>query len=302
MSGDGSLLAAIEAQDYSRTQELLFGSWQNLWLRYVNPNSKNEDGETALHRAALKGNEAISRLLITARADVGAKRSFMGEPAGESILHYAIRGQWVGAILDQKVATICKLLIEAKADPNVKDENGVSPLHSAAWAGNEVAMRELLDAKADPNAKDHRGITVLIDASEKCDRETCRLLLDFKIDPNARAQDGATALLKAAEGCNEEVLRLLLDVKANPLVQDDDGCTALHFAAIKGEVSVGRILIDAKVDPNAITKYSDTALHKAALCGNGYFCTLLLEAKATPTVRSLRDLQLLIMLKNDIMM
>jgi hypothetical protein len=56
-----------------------------------------------------------------------------------------------GAVLRQHTK-VMKLLLEAKADPNIPDDNGVLPLHTAAIYGNQEAISMLLDYGAKVNA------------------------------------------------------------------------------------------------------------------------------------------------------
>ncbi|AQT78935.1 hypothetical protein B1R94_06140 [Mycolicibacterium litorale] len=44
-------------------------------------------------------------------------------------------------------------------DPNVRDHDGATPLHHAAWSGDVDLIRRLLDAGADPALVDHRHRT-----------------------------------------------------------------------------------------------------------------------------------------------
>ena len=50
-------------------------------------------------------------------------------------------------------------LLDADADPNLKDINGQTPLHFAAEKGHALAMAVLLGAGAEPNVKDNNGLT-----------------------------------------------------------------------------------------------------------------------------------------------
>ena len=51
------------------------------------------------------------------------------------------------------------VLLGLKADPNVKDERGRTPLHSAFLLGNKPIARLLLQVKADPTIRDGWGCT-----------------------------------------------------------------------------------------------------------------------------------------------
>jgi hypothetical protein len=51
---------------------------------------------------------------------------------------------------------------EFPEDPNIRDDDGATPLHHAAWSGELHLIRRLLEAGADPNLVDHRfGTTPL---------------------------------------------------------------------------------------------------------------------------------------------
>jgi hypothetical protein len=51
---------------------------------------------------------------------------------------------------------------EFPEDPNIRDDDGATPLHHAAWSGDLDLIRRLLEAGADPNLVDHRfGTTPL---------------------------------------------------------------------------------------------------------------------------------------------
>jgi ankyrin repeat protein len=58
-------------------------------------------------------------------------------------------------------AQIIKLLIANGADPNLHDDNGLTPLMALTTYGNMEAARVLLDAGAQANAKDNEGMTAL---------------------------------------------------------------------------------------------------------------------------------------------
>lgn len=53
----------------------------------ANPNATDLHAATALHTAAMRGNERIVKLLLKSRADI-----FLKENDGNTPLHYAIAG------------------------------------------------------------------------------------------------------------------------------------------------------------------------------------------------------------------
>jgi hypothetical protein len=59
--------------------------------------------------------------------------------------------------VDKGDETAMRLLLDHKADVNVKDDEGMTALHWAAQNGQKAVVRPLLDHKADVNAKDNEG-------------------------------------------------------------------------------------------------------------------------------------------------
>lgn len=109
--------------------------------------SKNNNGLTLLHYAAVIGRKDMVEWLLDHNADVNAR-----DNNGLTPLHYA-------AAIGLK--EIPELLLAHKADVNAKDNNGLTPLHYAANFGRQEVPELLLASKADANAKDHNGLTPL---------------------------------------------------------------------------------------------------------------------------------------------
>jgi uncharacterized protein len=109
--------------------------------------------ESPLMMAALKGHLDLVRKLIARDADVNKP--------GWTALHYAA----TGAHLD-----IMALLLDDNAYIDAESPNGTTPLMMAAQYGNAQAVQLLLDAGADPSLKNQLGLTA-IDFANRADRE-----------------------------------------------------------------------------------------------------------------------------------
>lgn len=98
-------------------------------------------GDTLLHVAAVAHDLTLGRALLEARADVRARNRRGAEP-----LHYACDDDpnspetWNPPAQGAMVA----LLIEAGADPNALDDEGVAPLHRAVRTRSVGAVEALL--------------------------------------------------------------------------------------------------------------------------------------------------------------
>jgi ankyrin repeat protein len=111
--------------------------------------------------------------------------------------------------IQNKNASLVRLLLREGADPARHDHDGLTSLHLAVESGQEDVVRAVLKSDVDPNKPDYSGRTALFKAIEAGDHALVRLLLDSASDPNIKDMWGKTALHLAVEA-NSEVLSLLL--------------------------------------------------------------------------------------------
>ncbi len=97
----------------------------------ISPNTKDQTGSTALHLAALRGDDPIIRLLLKHEADVNIKTNIGETP----LMIAALRG----------FPETVRLLLAAGADVRAKDDRGGTPLmHALERNHSEIA--EILKA------------------------------------------------------------------------------------------------------------------------------------------------------------
>ncbi len=97
----------------------------------------------------------------------------------------------------------------ADADDDADNPFGVRPVHAAAAAHDHETMRLLLEAGADPNLRQQGGFTPLHSAAHSDDVEMARLLLDHGADPLLATDDGRDARRVAADDGSVGVAALL---------------------------------------------------------------------------------------------
>ena len=160
-------------------------------------------------------------------------------------------------------------LLAAKADPNVKDSWGRTPLQVAAYGSHYNAVRALKAGGGDIRAFDRQRYDVITIAAVKDDVQMLRLAIELGGDPRATTSpyDG-TALIAAAHLGHDEVVRVLLDAGAPVDHINNLGWTALIEAIILGQggprhTECVRAILAAKANPNIADRQGQTPLNLA---------------------------------------
>lgn len=147
-----------------------------------------------------------------------------------------------------------KLLKDEPSAAKLKGINGSTPLLYATLYGDAESVRLLLEAGAGPNIRNEAGATALMWAVDDLDKS--RLLIRSGADVNARSDDGRTPLLIATTWPGSyDVVKLLLDHQANPsqTVSSYKGpLTPLRLAAEAGDEAMLRLLLERGADAKAI--------------------------------------------------
>jgi hypothetical protein len=136
------LVAALTGNHF-QTAELLHQNG-------ADPNVRGDDESTPLQSAAYDGNLRIVQELIKYNADINA-----GDYEGDTAIYDASRGHTLDC------PNIVRLLLEHGADVDVRQNEGLTPLHMASMKGALEVARVLLEHGADVQAEDNRGRTPL---------------------------------------------------------------------------------------------------------------------------------------------
>jgi len=163
-------------------------------------NAKDENENTALDRAATRGQVEVTKFLLEQGADPNIRGLF-----GFTPLLGALGGQADPAIKKEVVG----ILLQHQADPNLANFDGRVPLMAAASMSLELC-KLLVEAGADVNAQDHRsGETALQLAALYNQIETVRYLLEQGARADVADLDGYTPLIVAEKRGHQEVAELL---------------------------------------------------------------------------------------------
>jgi ankyrin repeat protein len=134
------------------------------------------------------------------------------------VAHY--QGPLAGAVLKGHIE-IVKILLQAKVDVNLENENGLSAVYLAAALGFSEITQLLLDAgavfdKDDPWAANQ----LLACASERGRNAGLKLLLQLGVSPNPIDPDKDTALSRAVRQGSLDCVNILLSAGADTNFRD----------------------------------------------------------------------------------
>jgi hypothetical protein len=117
----------------------------NLWINF-----NTKDGETALMKAVQGGKNVAVAALITRGADVNVQ-----DALGNSALHH------LGKNLNNKISKVLETLVSARANLELKNKSGETPLLVAGRKLNLVGAKLLIAVGANKNAVNAKGENVV---------------------------------------------------------------------------------------------------------------------------------------------
>lgn len=226
---------------------------------FNDPNAHDEDGSTALMRAAQSGDTERVKALLAIPGIAVDERDPMDRTA---LMIAAIHGRTEAA----------RLLLDAKADPKAVDNSGETALLIAASMGYSKTVKLLLDGGSDVNQANAKGETPLFASLMGARAETVSLLARAKgAKLDAKTKNGTTALVEASRlSYNSEMIGALIDAGADKNLPADyvdydgkvvAGYTPLMTAAFNANVPGVKTLLGRGVNFD----YRDPASGKTAL-------------------------------------
>jgi ankyrin repeat protein len=189
---------------------------------------------------------------------------------------------------------VVKFILDYANDNNPINEDGETPLHTAAQNNDMLSVLlilhhyqdktylhladryDYLPYAKDKNPADFDGQTPLHWAAMFGYLEIVKLLLEHATDKNRADMDGKTPLHLAVEEGNLETVKLLLQYAKDKNPADNKDKTPLHLAVEDGNLETVKLLLEHAKDKNPEDEDGWTPLHLAAEFGHLEIVNLLL--------------------------
>ena len=163
-----------------------------------------------------------------------------------------------------------------KAEIEVRDGRGATPLMHAAAFGNLETLKLLLDAGANANVHNDFDATALLWAAR--DPDKARLLIERGADVNVQSRQGRTPLMIASlRRGGSAIVALMLAKGADVKVRSGRGGTALGLAASVGDPETIKLLLSAGADPNVADGIGATPVNRGSDTGQPEALRLLIQ-------------------------
>jgi ankyrin repeat protein len=225
---DFELSRAADQGDIERVKSLLesgadVNSWSNL----------GSHSNTPLMYAVYMGHYEVAKILIEAGADVNAAHS-----TDHTVLYHALESP-------ELQAEVIQLLVDAGVNIDYTPLFWVIQYQCDNIEAPEI-MTILIDAGADVNEQDQNGVTVLIAAACRGSNQLVDILLRLGAEVNATMEaSGRTALACAVMNEQIETVRLLIEAGADLEIADKQGNTPLMTAKSTGSEEIIELLKEA---------------------------------------------------------
>ncbi len=227
------------------------------------PNTRDQNGDTALNWAAYYGHFATARVLLDGGADprisghgnalqIAMRR---GHEEMVQVLSVAMGVRTAPNRHDTMVmvavftddADAVQQAISDGGDPDAHDGLGRPVLHGAARIGNLKALEALLSRGATVDAPDPIGFTALMVAAREGRLWAAMALLDAGADVHRTAPargNGLTPLHLAAIGGDPGIVQLFADGGADLDARDTDGVVPMLWALAENNLECVILLIE----------------------------------------------------------
>ncbi|XP_067857758.1 ankyrin repeat domain-containing protein 55 [Heptranchias perlo] len=172
---------------------------------------------------------------------------------------------------------------------NHQDNEGMTPLHWAAFHNRPQHVQALLQKGADPTLVDKDFKTALHWAVQSGNRVMTSIILDHHVSPsiiNYDDENGKTSVhIAAAAGYSDIIYELARIPECNLQTLDVDDRTPLHWAAAAGKADCVQALMQLGVDSSPRDINENTPLTYAMYCGHTACIKLFSQENRSEPVR-----------------
>ena len=245
---------------------------QNLINHGAHVNAVNEDGATALLLACSSTQSEMVDVLLKAKADPNVL-----DRDGDTSLHAASEANCSKETLQK--------ILEYGANVNAVNKRGRTALLLNCSYGQMDSIHVLLEARADPKIVDEEGYSCIFAAVDgHYSKDTLQALIDHGANIDAERKDGTNALLCACRTGQSGSVKFLLEAGASANVTKPDGNTCLHVA-VGGRCNKDALqkCIEKGASINDMNNKAETALILACTSAQTESITLLLKGEVTLT-------------------
>jgi ankyrin repeat protein len=267
----------------------------------ANADSPNADGQTALQAVARTGNVEAAKLLLDHGASVDAKEKFGGQTAlmwASARRHPEMMRLLISKGADVNAASIARNYqrhVQAEGRPKNLDSGGLTPLLYAARENCIACVAVLLENKADIDLPDPDGVSPLLLAIMNANWDLARKLIEAGADVNqwdifgeapvftaiglrTRTDGGRASIDPLNTTSGLAILGMLLERGADPNMQlffrpanargttSTRGSTPLILAATNADLEVVKLLLEHGADATVYMADRQTPIH-AVLSG-----------------------------------
>ncbi|KAJ8986067.1 hypothetical protein NQ317_003361 [Molorchus minor] len=218
------IVKATQYGAFARVKELVEAGY--------NVNERDSETVTLLHWASINNRKEIMLFFI----DKGAEVDAVGGELNATPLHWATRQGHLDAAV---------ILMNAGADPTLRDAEGCSCIHLAAQFGHTALVAYFVARGVSPDLVDRAGMTPLMWSVWKiCSLDPSRLLLTLGASTNLTDQQGNTALHWAILARNTTAIStLIVQGRASLNIPNNRGETPLSML----QSQLGSIWVSQKV-------------------------------------------------------
>lgn len=247
-------------------------SVKTLLTRNADVKLANTNGLTPTMLAARNGKPEVLKYLLDNGANVNETTN-----KDETTLHFAAAGNHLDC-----VNVILNVKDSSKLKINYTDRDRNTALIMASKKGNTRIIERLLQAGANPNVKDHLGQTALHWVAEAGDGDCALTLINKGADLDVVDSQTYTPFLKALRVNKPDVVKALISAGCDRSSMDGLNGTALALASLKGYKECVSLLLDAGDGPDEIGYFGMTPLMSAAFESRVEIAELLLQKGADP--------------------